>query len=240
MGRLRNFSVCGRTLSDRSSREAFSKLPMLKTDAWSSGKDPVCIYSGGMALHYLFSADHGSVYGWGRCLEGQLGDHNADKVNVDPKEPVLVCTPRSELLSASCGAYHSLMALKDGTILSLGRNKHGELGSSNTESRQHSFSVQNDNGRVLRFPCVVAGTDFSVGLSGCGSVYTWGRNEEGQLGSEGSSTPQATKISLLPPITQIASGWGHCVAISSNLLILVSQYCTNEIRTRTGDSVGSK
>ena len=62
-----------------------------------------------------------------------------------------------------------------------------------------------------------AGTNFAVGLKQDGSVWTWGTNDNGQLGngsSENSNIPK--QVGDLANITQIATGYNHVLALDKN------------------------
>jgi alpha-tubulin suppressor-like RCC1 family protein len=64
---------------------------------------------------------------------------------------------------------------------------------------------------------VAAGADFGVALKADGTVWTWGRNDQGQLGDGTLSDGQVPKqIPSLSGITQISAGIGHVLALASD------------------------
>ncbi|MGE5703537.1 MAG: Ig-like domain-containing protein [Clostridia bacterium] len=66
----------------------------------------------------------------------------------------------------------------------------------------------------IDLPILKTGTSFSVAVKPDGSVWTWGRNYEGQLG-DGTTTSSnvPTKLKDLSNVTDIAVGYAHVVAL---------------------------
>ena len=72
------------------------------------------------------------------------------------------------------------------------------------------------DGKCICF--VKGGEHFSLALSSDGSVYAWGRSDQGQLGrlvedKAGSFDPQPQKI-VLPPVSQVYPGSSHVLAVT--------------------------
>jgi alpha-tubulin suppressor-like RCC1 family protein len=63
---------------------------------------------------------------------------------------------------------------------------------------------------------VRAGAEFSVALLANGQVMTWGRSNNGQLGSGGTATRRVPGVvSGLPAIAAIGCGRDHALAVST-------------------------
>lgn len=219
-GLLSNISCCGKNVS-HTHDNMFSLLPMMK-NRWANSKDIFHFYTGPLALHTLFhdSNDPHLIYGWGRTKENQLGEGNKLKQNISPNDPELICKVDSSVLSMSCGPFHSLISLKNGENISFGRNEYAEVGNKGSNISKASFFIKDTNNNLETFKQAVAGTEFSLGLSQNGNIYSWGRNSEGQLGRNDDFTEIPSKIQNLPPIQYISAGWGHCLAISGLLLLI--------------------
>ncbi|HEV2784270.1 MAG TPA: hypothetical protein VGX25_33205 [Actinophytocola sp.] len=189
--------------------------------------------------HVLALLSDGSVVGWGRNFQGQLGDGTS----VDRSTPVPVCAvgqsaPCSAFLTGVSGLVggddHSVALLTDGSVLTWGDNEFGQLG----------------NGTLTDSPvptpvCAVGQTapcsEFLTGASSLGPglldnslavgpggvVYGWGNNFFGQLG-DGTTVDRLTPVqacavgqaapcsSFLTGITQVAGGsFSHTVAIGA-------------------------
>lgn len=172
------------------------------------------IFSGSMASHYVFKPQIKSnmLYGWGRNTEGQLDSSGEDFI----KESKLVHQSDHSVEFASCGPFHTLIYNSDGTIKGLGNNRFGELGS-DALTRETEFKIKDINNHTVTLRQLIAGCDFSIALSNNGTVYSWGRNEEGQLCKDSNirNSSEYSSISNLPKsIKSIAVGWGHTLAIS--------------------------
>jgi alpha-tubulin suppressor-like RCC1 family protein len=63
---------------------------------------------------------------------------------------------------------------------------------------------------------VRAGTSFSAGLRSDGTVFTWGRNSEGQLGNGALGNSLAPVQASISGVLRIAAGAGHMLALRSD------------------------
>lgn len=141
-------------------------------------KDIVMIATG---ANYTVALDvDGNVYGWGQNNYGQLGNNSTGNSSI----PVSVVT--SGVLSGKhvsaigAGGAHTLAATREGGVYSWGYNNSGQLG--NNTSTDSRIPVTVTTGGVV-FTALGAGSNYSVGLSNNGDIYTWGDNSFGQLGS---------------------------------------------------------
>ncbi len=91
------------------------------------------------------------------------------------------------------------IALKaDGTVWSWGTNENGELGIGNTENKNEP--TQNSLFNAQNSPEIIdisVGESHVIALNKQGEVYTWGKNNKGQLGTGNTTTNnKATKLNL--------------------------------------------
>ena len=136
--------------------------------------------------HTLAVKDEGTVFSWGNNLHGQLGDGTTE----DKNAAVQVKGPEgeedlTEISLVEMGREHSIALKDEGTVWTWGNNQRGQLG--NGTNSPSSFPVQvkapdgeDDLEEVL---VVAAGTNHSIAVKADGSIWTWGRNWDGQLGN---------------------------------------------------------
>lgn len=71
---------------------------------------------------------------------------------------------------------------------------------------------------ILRFQQIACGYHNTYGISSDGLVYSWGKNEMGQLGN-GNNTDSCDPINITSlnrfTITSLSCGWQHAAALTS-------------------------
>jgi len=86
----------------------------------------------------------------------------------------------AKVTDVSCGSEHTLILTDDGEVLSCGVGEYGRLGAGMSKDLYIPSSLDSlDNVKIVQ---VAAGTNHSMALSADGHVYSWGRNDAGQLG----------------------------------------------------------
>ncbi|MCW1921278.1 choice-of-anchor D domain-containing protein [Luteolibacter arcticus] len=130
--------------------------------------------------HTLALRSDGSMWAWGSNQLGQLGDGTLDPKN----SPVQVGTD-SDWAGIDAGNYHSLGWKSAGSLWSWGNNQYGQLGDGNWTNSETwvNSSVPVRAGDTVAWAMAVTGSVHSVGLGVDGSVWTWGYNGEGALGT---------------------------------------------------------
>jgi alpha-tubulin suppressor-like RCC1 family protein len=209
------------------------------------GDDPnnpiVAMVSGG--YHTLALTRDGALYAWGCNTNGQLGhgDMQARSTPVRVRSGLqeggsVYFGMNSRIVAIGAGISHSLALLADGTVWMWGNNEFGNLGDGTTFQRELPVRVtggayaeaqylgQDPENKIVK---VAAGSNFTVAVTANGEVFSWGLNEDGQLGDGtmmNSSAPVRVKqgeydgITYLgdnpaAPITQIVAGERHVVAV---------------------------
>ena len=173
-------------------------------------------------FHSLAIRNDGTVWAWGNNNWGQLGDGTT----VRRPNPVQVMingtTPLDGVTAISAGGYHTL-ALTDGKVWGWGYNANGQLGNGstgNTESRPLQVMI-NGTTPLDGVTAIAAGSSHSLASKSDGTVWSWGANNNGQLG-DGTTVrklnPVQVKISAteeLTDVTAVTAG-SHSLALKSD------------------------
>ena len=125
-----------------------------------------------------------------------------------------------EPLRLSAGLSHTVYVDETGTLWAWGSNQAGQLG---TETQETSTDLEGNPIPYASQPLAVmegvvsasAGADFTVALKADGTLWTWGGNDEGQLGTgttEGSTTP----VQVLDQVTAVVAGDYHVAALRTD------------------------
>ena len=152
--------------------------------------------------HSLALTDDGMVYAWGRNDTGQLGN-NATTDAMLPVAVTVTGTPMSNktIVEIASGARHSLAIDSSGKVYAWGYNGSGQLGNNSTVNALTPVAVQAPADKNI---IQVSGSGWlgasSSALASDGTVYSWGRGFDGQLGdgtNNDSSVPVITTINLV-------------------------------------------
>lgn len=151
----------------------------------------------------------GTVQAWGGNSHGQLGNGTTTAQGF----PTTV-TGLSGVSRVAAGV-HFAFAVRGGRVLAWGDNAFGQLGNGATDSAATTrpVAVQSLN----KVKEVAAGCYHAAALREDGTVWTWGRNTDGQLGI-GSTTDQNTpkKVPDLVDAVAIAIGCHHTLALTAD------------------------
>jgi hypothetical protein len=158
------------------------------------------VLAAGLAMPSAASADTAPiVYAWGYNNWGQA-DVDPAVAGTDLLSPVPVHGAAANVtqLSGPNGNYKGRYVLSlrsDGTVWGWGRNYIGVLGDPTIGS---SFAPVQIHGLPPGIVQVAAGGIHAAALAADGSVWTWGRNDHGQLG-DGTHTDRTTPARWRPP-----------------------------------------
>ena len=206
--------------------------------------------SDGSSSHTLALRSNGTVWAWGDNTFDQLGQGATSTIE-SSDEPVAVKLPTGftgTFTAVAAGDEHSLALGSDGTVWAWGLNNNGQLGDTipdiNTGTYIASSAVPVQVTGLTNIIAIAAGTGFSMALDTSGNVWTWGRNDCGQLGkatnisftctidqTTDQITPTAAQLafevtptqiasSSLSNITGIAAGGYHALAVEQHTYCL--------------------
>ncbi len=160
------------------------------------------------AEHSAALAANGNLWTWGRNWHAQVGDNS----QTDRLTPFNVLT---DVIAVSAGAFHTLALKSDRTVWAWGRADYGRLGTGQTTG------VRLTPQQIAGFTDVVAiaaGADHSLAVKADGSVWSWGRNDQGQVG-DGTTTDRATPVQVigLQGAVAVAAGDGFSAALQTSM-----------------------
>jgi len=117
----------------------------------------------------------------------------------------------------AAGNGTSLAVAVDGTAWGWGYNAEGQLGNGSTSNSSTPVQVKVPAGHTIIQ--VAAAAYDSLALDSDGTLWAWGSNVSGELGTgnyASSTTPVQVKIPAGHSITQVAAGDSHSLAVASD------------------------
>ena len=181
--------------------------------------------------HSMVLTDQGSVYTWGDNSYGGTGLGAGAGYQARPQKAAL-----PEAAKAIAGGYSSSAVIGvSGTVYTTGYNGYGDLGLGNLTNRNTFQAV------TLPGPAAQISNDgyHMIALLENGDVYTWGKNDMGEVGNGASahvSNPYNVAVPLDPGdhIVSVNAGYEH----TSVLTAAGKLYCWgNQLNGRLGNGV---
>lgn len=185
------------------------------------------------ADHTLGLKVDGRLFAWGANQWGQLGDGTTTQ----RVTPVQVLVPGGgglfdeDWVAVDAGRLHSLAMKSNGTLWAWGANNYGQLGvfvsdscfggSDCMKSPRRLGSTPTGPGTENSWSHFSAGDLHSAALKSDGSLWSWGRNDSGQLG-DGTTSQRSTpvKVGVASDWVDVQAGGSHSVGVRSNGTIL--------------------
>jgi alpha-tubulin suppressor-like RCC1 family protein len=140
----------------------------------------VAIAAGGD--HSLALTADGTVWAWGDNTFGQLGNGSSGSTSVVPVQ----VSGLSRVVAIAAGDLHSVALKADGTVWAWGNNTFGQLGNGTIGGfggAVNLSSVPVQASDLSGVVAIAAGGDHSLALTADGTVWAWGFNGYGQLGT---------------------------------------------------------
>lgn len=201
-------------------KESPNPTPAIVTLPGASGT--VAQISAGF-YHSLALTSTGQLFAFGNNLSGQLGNATHDETSEPNPTPTLVTLPGAggQVTQMAAGGYHSLAVTSTGQLYAFGNNFDGQLGNEATSGTLTAHptptlvTLPGAKGPVTK---VAAGLNHSLAMTSTGQLYAFGDNTYGQLGVAGGANPTPALVTLPGaggPVTDIAAGWGHSLALTS-------------------------
>lgn len=165
---------------------------------------------------------NGTVLGWGANNYGMVGDGTTQNRSLPRQVRGLDGAPAlTGVVQISIGGQHGMARLRDGTVVSWGRNDSGQLGDGTQRDRGVPGHVIGLHGLpILRnVVAITSGEKHNFALRGDGTVVAWGNNVSGQLGNGTvSDSPRPVSVvgaqsTLLRGVAQVYAGESYGVVV---------------------------
>jgi alpha-tubulin suppressor-like RCC1 family protein len=153
----------------------------------------------------------GTLWTWGWNPFGQLGDNTT----TDKSSPVQTIAGGTNWQHVVTGAYHIAAIKTDGTLWTWGYNNYGQLG--NNTATPKSSPVQTISGGT-NWKQVAGGVYQTAAIKTDGTLWSWGRNDYGQLG-DNTNANKSSPVQTIAAGTNwklVAGGWYHTAAIKTD------------------------
>lgn len=166
-------------------------------------------FSAGSAHSMVVKTD-GSLWGCGNNVDGQLGNNS----NTDQPELTVIYATTPKVASVSAGVDHTLIVKEDGSLWACGRNNYGQLGDGTKIDRNQFVPVVNMGSGVAS---ASAGNEFSLVVKTDGSLWGFGKNDNGQLGN-GTKDTKYAPIQIMSPgsVVAVSAGGWHSLILKKD------------------------
>jgi alpha-tubulin suppressor-like RCC1 family protein len=183
------------------------------------------------------------LWTWGRNSYGALGDNTVGTSGTSAvnskSSPVQTVSGGTNWKQVSCdNASHIAVIKTDGTLWTWGQNSYGKLGTNDITNR--SSPVQTVSGGT-NWKQVSTTTNHTAAIKTDGTLWSWGRASEGQLGTN-DITNRSSPVQTVSGGTnwkQVSSGGSHTAAIKTDGTLWLwgsnskGQLGTNDITNRS-------
>jgi alpha-tubulin suppressor-like RCC1 family protein len=148
----------------------------------------------------------GTLWTWGLNSRGQLGDNTV----VQKSSPIQTVSGGTNWKQVACGidGFYTAAIKTDGTLWLWGINVNGGLGDGSSVVHRSS-PIQTVAGGT-NWKLVAGGAYHTAAIKTDGTLWTWGRNTEGELGDN-------TVANKSSPIQTVAGGTNWKQVISGRL-----------------------
>ncbi|XP_073941047.1 probable E3 ubiquitin-protein ligase HERC2 [Choristoneura fumiferana] len=159
----------------------------------------------------LCITDDDNVWSWGDGDYGKLGRGGSEGC----KQPMKIeCLKGLRVIKVECGSQFSVALCQCGSVYTWGKGDYHRLGHGSYEHVRRPMRVTGMQGKMI--VSIATGSLHCVACTDTGEVYTWGDNDEGQLGD--GTTLAAQRPRLLTAlqgkrVTRVACGSAHTVAL---------------------------
>ncbi|RUS30053.1 regulator of chromosome condensation 1/beta-lactamase-inhibitor protein II [Jimgerdemannia flammicorona] len=188
--------------------------------------------------HVVVLREDGSVWGWGSGRHGELGGidekdrrqyaesaslKQPGKRNHHPVwRPICIHPATPPIASIACGEGLTVLLTVTGNCLTMGQNKHGQLGRAHPDTCMSSAVLDRVPGLPSRVCEVSVGWHHVVVMLDTGEAWAWGRGDHGQLGTRRTAEEWAgdhvaiafrpVKVAVEGRVAWVACGSEHVIA----------------------------
>lgn len=170
--------------------------------------------------HSVSLSSDSKLYTWGNNNFGQLGINQGPALTPYKTSPIQVGTD-NDWSAIATGGNHTIALKSNGSLWAWGRNDYGQLGINQDPALTPYIISPAQVGTDNDWVAIATGGDLTVALKSGGTLWTWGRNDYGQLGIN--QDPALTPYIVSPAQvgtdidwTSIATGGYHTIALKSN------------------------
>ena len=193
------------------------------------GDDRIATISTGKA-HSMLITKTGIVHSFGAGKVGQIGNGQFTSVTTPA-----ICAPLKNrpIIQVCCGENHVLTLSSGGLVWAWGSNEYGQLGLSNNNNNTTTTTNNNSSSktqhrelrpkiitslRVARPSFLAAGGNHSMALTTSGTVFSWGKGMNGQLGHNDENNIPLPKLiiqfqDIYGIVGDLSCGTEHSMAI---------------------------
>jgi alpha-tubulin suppressor-like RCC1 family protein len=169
--------------------------------------------------HSMFLLKDGTVKACGKNSSGQLGDGTKTQrfslVDVKLSADVKL----TNVKKISCGTFHTMFLLNDGTVMACGNNNNGQLGDSTTIERLNPVFVKEGSGKnITNIKRVACGTYHTVFLKNNGNAFGCGLYFFENI--DNSNVP----VLFAQNITDIYSGYFSIIYVKNSITFIANGY----------------
>lgn len=157
------------------------------------------------------------AYGWGLNNQAEIGDGTRQSSSGNPNGKYLpspLVDQIADVTQIATGSSFGVGLRPDGTVWTWGEEIYGELGDGvANQVRWTPAQIPGLTGVVE----IAASSRSGYAVRSDGSVWAWGENTRGQLGSSDLSPhPTPARVLALPAVSHISVGDGFAVALQAN------------------------
>ncbi len=162
--------------------------------------------------HSAVITENGDLYTWGYNRCGQLGNGTATWDEIFPIPNPTPIKIMSNVKSVSLGDFHSAAITENGDLYTWGYNIDGQLGNGKIGDKEYCSTPIKIMSNIKS---VVLGSYHSAAITENCDLYTWGWNDNGQIGN-GTTEVCSTPIKIMSNVKSVSLGGSHSAAITEN------------------------
>ncbi len=167
----------------------------------------------------------GALWMFGNNGNGELGNGTREQSAV----PIKVM---DNVAAVSCGWEHTAAIQTDGSLWVWGSNSYGQIGNDGGSNDEYYMEITDSTYICQTVPvkvmdnviAVSCGGDFTAAIQADGTLWTWGRNSSGQLGSGGEGDVEnswgtlihTVPVKVMDNVVAVSCGSIHTGAIQTD------------------------
>lgn len=165
--------------------------------------------------HALAVDREGKVWTWGSDQGGRCGRNGNS--HIPGKLPLPSGVTGFTQVTASY--EHSMALTKDGKVWTWGENSKGQLGRTADSTHPGDKPGPVDMPIGTTFSQISTGAYHSMALTSDGTLYTWGNNDNGELGrntGDKNSDHKPVQADTKAKFSLVSGGWDHSIGLAKN------------------------